>query len=108
MGQVEFQETRRPMPQPFGVVALVIRALAVVDAVFVQAILLFWIWHWPGGRHGDLVGAVFSCALLWWAAKRAWRAAFAFDSYRWMSRHFVKLIVAALIVQAIIWLQKVF
>ncbi len=108
MGRVQLHEPQRPMPQPFGVVALVIRALAVVDAVFVQAILLFWIWHWPGGRHGDLVGAVFSCGLLWWAVKRARHAIFGFESYRWMSRHFLKLIVAAVVVQLIIWLQMVF
>lgn len=88
---------------PLGVV---LRALAVVDAVAIQGLFLFWIWQWP--KHGGFLGAAFSTLLIWWAVKRASRAVFDFGNYRWVARYVIGLMLAAWLLRAVSYLQSVF
>ena len=96
---------RRGAPAPMPFVWVAVRLLAVVDAVAVQSVLLYWVWTWPG-HHGGLVGGVVATLLIWWALRRGYRAAFQFERYRWMARHFLKLLAVGLILQLVFWLQR--
>jgi hypothetical protein len=98
------QPNKRPDPGPMPGLGAVLRVLAVLDAIVLQSLGLFWVSTWPG--HGGLFGAVVATLLLWWAIKRAGRALFAFDEYRWFARHLVKLALVGLILQLVVWLQR--
>jgi hypothetical protein len=80
------------------------RALAVVDAVALQALLLWWAWGWP--KHGSLVGAVFSGLVAWWALKRVSRALFDFPNYRWLAWTLLKLLLVAWLIQGAAYLAS--
>jgi len=92
------------LPGFLGPIRVAARLLAVVDALAVQGVLLYWVWTWPG-HHGGLAGAVAAALLVGWACQRAARAAFAFDHYRWVTRHFAKVAALGLLLQAVLWLH---
>jgi len=96
---------------PTGVVALwssLVRALAVLDAVTLGAIIICWIRTLP--EHGALLGTVATAWLLYRGIKRSYRAIFDFDDYRWMSlwlaRHALVLLAASMLVRAAFWLLE--
>ena len=57
-----------------------LRALAIVDAVIIQAALLWWIALQP--KQGGILGTGAAIVLMLWALRRAGRAVFRFDQYR--------------------------
>ena len=83
-------------PVPF----VLVRVLALVDALLVPGLLLYWISTWPD-HHGGFVGAVVAAGLVWWAVKRGQRAVFELDSYRWTMGAIVKLYVIWGVVYAV-------
>jgi hypothetical protein len=94
---------------PNGVVVLlsaVLRVLAVLDAVALGAIIIYWIRTLP--EHGALLGAVATAWLLYRGIKRACRAIFEFEEYRWMTlwlaRYALVLLAASMLVRAAYWL----
>jgi len=96
---------------PTGVVVLwssIIRALAVLDAVALGAIIIYWIRTLP--QHGALLGAVATAWLLYRGIKRAYRAIFEFEDYRWMTlwlaRYALVLLAASILVRAAYWLLE--
>lgn len=66
------------------------RGLALLDAVFVQALGLWWVSTWRGG---GIVATAFAVLLIGWAVRRALRSQCRFDTYRWMVRHVIRLAV---------------
>src|SRR5450755_986265 len=94
----------RPAPGPVPGLELVLRFLALLDALLIPALVGYWITTWPG--KGQLVGAVLGTWMAWWAIKRGSKALFAFDEYRWFSRHLVKLLAAGLLLQLVAWLLR--
>ncbi len=95
----ESSESRRPAPGPFPGLEYVLRFFALVDALLVPAAVGYWITTWPG--KGQLVGAVLGTWMVWWAIKRGSMALFAFDEYRWFSRHLVKLFLIGLLLKTV-------
>ena len=103
---------QRPrVPNPLGgfsrtaaVAYGVLRVLAVVDAIALPALLIAWAWSWP--KHGSLFGAVVSGLCAWWALKRAYRAVFGFDTYRWFAMWLLKLFVVAMLIKAAVFLAS--
>ena len=95
---------RSDSPGMLPLAGALVRVLAVVDAVALQALLLWWIWGWP--KHGSLMGAVLSGLLAWWALKRVARAVFAYDSYRWLAWRLLKLLVIAWLIQGASYLAS--
>jgi len=96
---------------PTGVVVAwssILRALAVLDAVALGAIVIYWIRTLP--QHGALLGAVATAWLLYRGIKRAYRAIFEFDDYRWMTlwlaRYALALLAASMLVRAAFWLLE--
>lgn len=79
-----------------------LRALALLDAVVFPAMGLYWITTWP--QRGGLFGAVVGALLVWWAIKRGSRALFAFDDYRWIARHLIKLAALGYLFLGLHWL----
>jgi len=77
----------------------VLRCLAPLDAMLVPALGLYWIKTWPGA--GGLVGAVLGVFCLWIGAKRAYRALFDFEAYRWVTLGLAKLAIATWVVMAL-------
>ncbi len=67
-----------------------LRLFALLDALLVPALVGYWITTWPG--KGQLVGAVLGTWMAWWAIQRGSKALFAFEEYRWFSRHLLKLL----------------
>lgn len=96
--------TSRPAPGPVPGVEAVLRLLALVDAVAVPALIGFWITTWPD--NGGFFGAVAAAVMVWWAVKRGSRALFAYERYRWMARHVVKLLAFGLVLQGAVWLLR--
>ena len=101
---LEDQEPRRPAPGPVPGLEIALRVLALLDALLVPALVGYWITTLPG--HGQLVGAVLGTWMLWWAIKRGSRALFAFEEYRWFSRHLLKLLAFGLLLQLVSWLLR--
>lgn len=97
-------ELRRPAPGPIPGLEYVLRFLALLDALLVPAAVGYWITTLPG--KGQLVGAVIGTWMLWWALKRGRVALFAFDEYRWFSRHLIKLLAFGLLLQMVAWLLR--
>lgn len=97
-------ESRRPAPGPIPGLEYALRFFALLDALLVPAALGYWITTLPG--EGQLVGAVVGTWMLWWAIKRGWVALFAFDEYRWFSRHLIKLLAFGLLLQMVAWLLR--
>ena len=95
----ESSESRSPAPGPFPGLEYVLRFFALIDALMVPAPVGYWITTWPG--KGKLVGAVLGTWMVWWAIKRGSMALFAFDEYRWFSRHLVKLILIGLLLKTV-------
>lgn len=93
-----------PAPGPILGLELVLRGLALVDAIAIPAAVIYWITTWPG--KGQLVGAIFGTWMAWWAFKRGSRALFAFEEYRWFSRHLIKLLIFGLLLQTVAWLLR--
>ena len=96
---------------PTGLVAVgspVVRALAVLDAVALGALIIYWIRTLPD--HGALLGAAATAWLLYRGIKRAYRAIFEFDDYQWMSlrlaRYALVLLAASILVRAAYWLLE--
>jgi len=85
-----------------------VRALAVIDAVALGAIIIYWIRTLPD--HGALLGAVATAWLLYRGIKRAYRAIFEFDEYQWMTlwvaRYALVLLAASMLVRAAFWLLE--
>ena len=97
-------EPRRPAPGPIPGLEYLLRFLALLDALLVPAAVGYWITTLPG--RGQLVGAVLGTWMLWWAIKRGSMALFAFDEYRWFSRHLIKLLAFGLLLQMVSWLLR--
>ena len=86
----------------------VVRLLALADALAVPGLGLAWVWTWPD-HHGALVGAVVSAVLLYFAIKRACRALFAIESYRWgFTRFLLVLLAVAFLMKLTMWGQRFF
>jgi len=85
-----------------------VRTLAVLDAVALGALIIFWIRTLPD--HGALLGAVATAWLLYRGVKRACRAIFAFDEYMWMTlrlaRYALMLLAASVLLRAAYWLLE--
>ena len=97
-------EPRRPAPGPIPGLEYLLRVLALLDALLVPAAVGYWITTLPG--RGQLVGTVLGAWMLWWAIKRGGMALFAFDEYRWFSRHLIKLLAFGLLLQMVSWLLR--
>ena len=70
-----------------------LRCLAPLDAILAPALgLFYWIKTLPAS--GGLVGAVLGVFCLWIGARRAYRALFEFEGYRWMTLRLAKLAIA--------------
>ena len=96
---------------PTGLVVVwssMVRALAVLDAVALGAIIIYWIRTLP--QHGALLGAVATAWLLYRGIKRVYRAIFEFEDYRWMTlwlaRYALVLLAASMLVRAAFWLLE--
>ena len=63
-----------------------LRCLAPLDAILAPALGLYWVKTLPAS--GGLVGAVLGVFCLWIGARRAYRALFEFEAYRWMTLRF--------------------
>ena len=59
-----------------------------------------WIRTLPAS--GGLVGAVLGVFCLWIGARRAYRALFEFEAYRWMTLRLAKLAIATWVVMAMV------
>ena len=94
------RHSKLPAPGPFPEVPL--RILALADAVLFPALGLYWIWSRPG--KGSLVGAAMATLLVWWGIKRGARALLAFDDYRWITRHLVRLALVGYLLLGLRWL----
>ncbi|MEO8924494.1 MAG: hypothetical protein ABI330_16960 [Caldimonas sp.] len=92
-------EPTRPAPGPIPGLEYLLRFFALLDALLVPAAVGYWITTLPG--RGQLVGAVLGTWVLWWAIKRGSMALFAFDEYRWFSRHLLKLFAFGLLLKAV-------
>ena len=77
-----------------------LRCLAVLDAMLVPALGLYWIKTLPGS--GGLVGAVLGVFCLWSGARRAYRALYEFEAYRWLTLRLAKLAIATWVVMAMV------
>lgn len=97
-------EARRPTRGPVLGLELALRILALLDAVLIPGLVIFWITTLPG--KGELVGAVAGTWMAWWGIKRASKAFFAFEEYRWFSRHLLKLAAFGLLLQMVAWLLR--
>ncbi len=97
-------ESRPPATGPIPGLEYVLRFFALLDALLVPAAVGYWITTLPG--RGQLVGAVLGTSMLWWALKRGRMALFAFDEYRWFSRHLIKLLAFGLLLQMVAWLLR--
>ena len=84
--------------------AVVLRVLAVADAIALQSLLLYWVWGWP--KHGSLVGAVCSALLVWWALKRVSRALFDYEHFRWFAWRLLKLALLAWLIEGAVYLAS--
>lgn len=62
----------------FGLIYL----LAVLDAIAVPALIMWWLWKQP--LHAGPFGITGAVVLTIWGGKRALRALFDFDNYEWM------------------------
>jgi len=86
----------------------VVRTLAVLDAVALGALIIYWIRTLPD--HGALLGAAATAWLLYRGIKRAYRAIFEFDDYQWMTLHLARyalvLFAASILVRAAYWLLE--
>ena len=60
----------------------------------------YWIKTLPAS--GGLVGAVLGVFCLWIGARRAYRALFEFEAYRWMTLRLAKLAIATWVVMAMV------
>ena len=69
-----------------------LRCLAPLDAVLAPALGLYWIKTLPAS--GGLVGAVLGVFCLRIGARRAYRALFEFEAYRWMTLRVAKLAIS--------------
>ncbi len=96
--------SRRPARGPVPGLEWVLRLLALLDALLVPALVGYWITTLPG--KGELVGAVLGTWMVWWAIKRGSKALFAFEEYRWFSRHLLKLLAFGLLLQLVAWLLR--
>jgi hypothetical protein len=95
----------RPAPGPvFPGLELVLRVLALLDALLIPGLVGYWITTLPG--KGQLVGAVLGTWMAWWAIKRGSKALLAFDEYRWFCRHLAKLLAAGLLLQLVAWMLR--
>jgi hypothetical protein len=70
-----------------------LRCLAPLDAMLLPALALYWVKTLPAS--GGLVGAVLGVFCLWHGSKRAYRALFQFEAYRWVTLRLAKLAVGA-------------
>jgi hypothetical protein len=95
---------RTSAPGPVPGLELVLRVLALLDALLIPALVGYWITTLPG--KGQLVGAVLCTLMAWRAIKRGSKALFAFDEYRWFSRHLLKLVAFGLLLQLVAWLLQ--
>ena len=64
------------------------------------ALGLYWVKTLPAS--GGLVGAVLGVFCLWIGARRAYRALFEFEAYRWMTLRLAKLAIATWVVMAMV------
>ena len=76
-----------------------LRCLAPLDAILAPALGLYWVKTLP--TSGGLVGAVLAVFCLWYGIKRAYRALFEFEDYRWMTLRLAKLAIATWVVMAL-------
>jgi len=73
-----------------------LRCLAPLDAILAPALGLYWIRTWPAS--GGLVGAELGVFCLWIGARRAYRALFEFEAYRWMTLRLAKFAITITVV----------
>lgn len=69
-------------PRAGALVMLLLRVLAVLDALLVPGAILWWFAKQSKG--GGPFGMTAAALLSIWAAKRIWKALFALDEYDWM------------------------
>ena len=79
--------------------------LAVLDAIAVPALIMWWLWKQP--LHAGPFGITGAVLLTLWGAKRAGRALFDFDNYDWMIAKLGKwvLVLAVVGVVAKVWVM---
>ena len=77
-----------------------LRCLAALDAMLMPALGLYWIKTLPAS--GGLVGAVLGVFCLWSGARRACRALYEFEAYRWLTLRLAKLAIATWVVMAMV------
>jgi hypothetical protein len=75
-----------------------LRWLAPLDALLLPTVLVLCIKTLPAS--GGLPGALLGVLCLWFGVKRAYRALFQFEAYRWMTLRLAKLAVTIWVVMA--------
>ena len=89
-------------------VAALVHLFALIDALAWPWLGLAWVWSWPD-HHGALFGAVISALLLYFAIKRAGRALFAIETYRWGFMRFLLMLLAiGFLMKLTMWGQSLF
>ena len=96
----EYQPMNPTFERALWVSAPALRCLAPLDAILAPALGLYWIRTLPAS--GGLVGAVLGVFCLWIGARRAYRALFEFEAYRWMTLRLAKLAIATWVVMAMV------
>lgn len=87
------KDSSQGLPAVSPALYVLVRGLALMDALLVPGLLLYWVSTWPD-HHGGLAGAVVATCLVAWAVKRGSRAVFGFDTYRWTMGTIAKLYMA--------------
>jgi hypothetical protein len=75
--------------------SVLLRAVALVDALALPALVGYWVWTWKTPTPG--VRALVAFLVGYWALKRAYAATVGFDSFQW---RLTRLAVAAAVVWA--------
>ena len=96
----EYQPMNPTFERALWVSTPALRCLAPLDAILAPALGLYWITTLPAS--GGLVGAVMGVFCLYIGAKRAYRALFEFDAYRWMALWLAKLAISTWVVMAMV------
>ena len=96
----EYQPMNQTFERALWASTPALRCLALLDAILAPALALYWIKTLPAS--GGLVGAVLGVFCLWVGTRRAYRALFEFEAYRWMTLRLAKLVIATWVVMAMV------